>query len=83
MKAWAVSIDVARGNRQHPPGVDPAPRCTRCAPLASWRSMQFRSFISMAPVALRPVLYALCDWMDRTDARLKALEKAAGIGSGA
>lgn len=42
--------------------------------------MQFRTFIPMAPVALRPALYALCEWMDRTDARLQALEKAAGIG---
>lgn len=43
--------------------------------------MQFRSFIPMAPVALRPVLYALCDWMDRTDARLAALEAAAKRGA--
>jgi len=36
--------------------------------------MNFRLLISMAPAALRPVLSALCNWMDATDARLSAIE---------
>jgi len=39
--------------------------------------MQLRSFLPLAPLTLRPVLTALCDWMERTDARLAALERSA------
>jgi hypothetical protein len=34
-----------------------------------------RSMVPLAPVLLRPILSALLDWMQRTDARLDAMEK--------
>jgi hypothetical protein len=34
-----------------------------------------RSLVPMAPLLLRPILSALLDWMQRTEARLDAMER--------
>jgi len=65
------------GERQRVAGHAPAPVALRYVAALRCPAMQLRSFLPLAPLTLRPVLTALCDWMERTDARLAALERSA------